>query len=102
MSQHRYHHFGVRAMTGRYDRRDWVLSPQAMDRYLAHRLYIVETQIDRLIVDLEHQAGPPFPVDLDDESLPEETWASWASLNYLLHARDSLRDALSRPGRLTN
>ena len=75
---------------------DWHMAPKAMNRYLVYRLHLVEFQIDGIISDLEHSARLPFPSTLDDRSLPEGVWTSWASLNYLLQARENLKVALAR------
>lgn len=81
---------------------DWLLSHKAMRSYLQYRLHVVEHQIERLMRELERHDGPPFPADLNDQAYPDRSWASWANLNYLLRARDSLQSALSRPSRKLN
>ncbi|NLT72923.1 MAG: hypothetical protein GXX94_01835 [Chloroflexi bacterium] len=74
---------------------DWSMAPETMDRYLLYRLYLVEHQIDGIIRSLERNNVAPYPAHLEDRSMPEDVWASWASLNYLLRARDNLRSALA-------
>ncbi len=81
---------------------DWVLSPSAMRGYLQYRLRIVDYQIDGLMQELTRRNAPPFPSGLEDDALSEEAWTLWSQLNYLLRARDSLQDALSRPRRRPN
>ncbi len=75
---------------------DWRMAPEAMDRYLLYRLYLLEHEIDGVIRTLERNHVAPYPSTLDDRSMPEDVWSSWASLNYLLRARDNLKDALAR------
>ena len=77
---------------------DWHMAPATMDRYLTYRLFIVEHQIDGIIASLERHSAAPYPSALGDH-LPEEVWSSWASLNYLLRARDDLKSVLSRASR---
>jgi hypothetical protein len=74
---------------------DWRMAPDAMDRYLLYRLYLLEHQIDGTIRSLERRGVAPYPTAMDDRSMPEDVWSSWASLNYLLRARDDLKDALA-------
>jgi hypothetical protein len=82
--------------------KDWLLSPKAMRGYLQYRLYMIEYQIDRLMIDLGGRDAPPFPTDLNDTAFPDQSWTLWARLNYLMQARDSLQDVLSHPKRKLN
>lgn len=77
---------------------DWILSPKAMQRYLQYHLYMIEHRIAQLSQTLEQQSVPIFSTNLEDESVPEDLWETWAALNYLLRARTTIAQAL-RPSR---
>lgn len=85
-----------------FPNQDWMLSPRAMRGYLQYRLHVVDRQIDGLMYELSRGDVPPFPNDMEDEALSEDTWARWARLNYLMRARDTLQDALSWSRRKPN
>ncbi len=82
--------------------KDWMLSPKAMRGYLQYRLYMIEYQIDQLMLELGGQEAPPFPTDLNDTAFPDQSWTLWSRLNYLMQARNSLQDVLSASRRKLN
>jgi len=78
---------------------DRLMAPEAMRRHLIYQLSLVEYRIGGAIRRLEQPSRAPYPSALDDASIPEQVWASWASLSYLLQARDNLKAALTHEGR---
>lgn len=78
---------------------DRALSSRSMRSYLQYRLYMLEAQIDHLAQRIESgEAGAGAYWAQDDEPISDETWASWTSLNYLMNARDALREMLDSLG----
>ena len=79
---------------------DRALSPRGMRSYLQYRLFMLEAQIDHLTQRLESSEGGADAYWVQpDEPISDEAWASWTSLNYLLNARDALRETLDSLGR---
>jgi hypothetical protein len=74
---------------------DYVMSHDDMEVFLEGRLDLVEHEIRRLLRQVEAVSGPreePFHWRRPREA---RTWLrAWTSLNYLVHARDAIRDAL--------
>lgn len=78
---------------------DRALSQRSMRAYLQYRLYLLEAQIDHLSYRIESgEAGAGAYWSQADEPISDEAWASWTSLNYLMNARDALREALDALG----
>lgn len=84
------------AYMGRLDHDIERMSPRAIRRYLWRRLELVEFQI-RMVSDRLDDNGPgSIPTWAWIEgSVDEETWTSLANLNYLLAAREALRDTIN-------
>lgn len=82
-------------------RGDWSLTGRSMKAYLQYRLNVLDAQINSLSSRLEIEEEDPFVAPLHEHMPPvsDETWESWASLNYLLNARDALQQALDRLNR---
>ncbi len=76
-------------------RGDKSLSPRSMRAYLQYRLYLLEAQINELAEHLEQGADESGQLWAPrKQPLSDETWASWTSLNYLMNARDALRETI--------
>lgn len=74
---------------------DRTLSPRTMQAYLQHRLYLIEADIQALASRLgigEPEAGPSWA--WASKSSSDDLWASWTSLNYLMIARETLKENL--------
>jgi hypothetical protein len=74
---------------------DYVMSRGDMRVFLEGHLDLVEHEIRRLLRQVEAVGGPgeePFRWRRPHEA---RTWLrAWTSLNYLVHARDAIKDAL--------
>lgn len=79
-------------------RGDWSLTERSMRAYLQYRINVLDAQINHLTSRLEYWEEDPFAAPLSEQMPPvsDEAWESWASLNYLLNARDALQQALDR------
>lgn len=76
-------------------RGDKSLSPRSMRAYLQYRLYLLEAQINELAEQLEQGSDESGHLWAPRrEPLSDAIWASWTSLNYLMSARDALRETI--------
>jgi hypothetical protein len=74
---------------------DKALSQRSMRAYLQYRLFMLDAQIDHLAHRIESSEGGAGAYwAQSDEPMSDDAWASWTSLNYLMNARDALRETL--------
>jgi len=70
---------------------------QARRLYLQRHLHLVETQIRMLAAKLGYDEDElERDGELAEKQLDEERWASLVNLDYLLTARDALRETLTK------
>jgi hypothetical protein len=71
------------------------MSPRAMKAYLQLRLRLVEAQIQRLSIKLGVNADGTIRRKMHvGEIMAHQQWVSMADLDYLLAARDALRQTI--------
>lgn len=78
----------------RPDSLDRVMSQRDMRVHLRGRLRFLEAEIERLFGEVNRGAGPHDPHDWWRGGADAEWVQAWSKLNYLLHARDDIRQAL--------
>ncbi|MBN1400727.1 MAG: hypothetical protein JXA74_07810 [Anaerolineae bacterium] len=79
---------------------DYVLSSGDMEVLLEGHLDLVEREIRRLLRQLDGAVWPGEEPVRWRQPRQVRTWLrAWTSLNYLIHARDALRDALDPAAR---